>query len=162
MVQPEHFSVNGLHVDAERCTTAPVWMHKRKGLLGLLLVRPACSLGRPAYSTYAGRGTTNRVLNAGKRAAVVLPTPRLTRADSGARSGLASSSAVATAESTMSSPRASSSIHWFRKGLRLHDNRALLEACDLPGSDGSLYPLFVLDSDPASPESRAGSLRYDT
>ena len=33
-------------------------------------------------------------------------------------------------------------IHWFRKGLRLHDNPALIEAC----KDASeLYPVFVLD-----------------
>ncbi|CBJ30497.1 cryptochrome 1 [Ectocarpus siliculosus] len=56
----------------------------------------------------------------------------------------------------MSSSKEPSSIHWFRKGLRLHDNRALLEACN---GTASLYPLFVLDSDPASPESRAGPLR---
>ncbi|CAM9160349.1 unnamed protein product [Ascophyllum nodosum] len=48
------------------------------------------------------------------------------------------------------------SIHWFRKGLRLHDNRALLEACE---EASAVYPLYVVDSDPASPESRAGSLR---
>lgn len=36
-----------------------------------------------------------------------------------------------------------SSIHWFRKGLRLHDNPALLEACR---SSSKVYPLFVLDS----------------
>eukprot|EP00903_Cladosiphon_okamuranus_P021749 g19997.t1 len=56
----------------------------------------------------------------------------------------------------MSAPEASASIHWFRKGLRLHDNRALREACD---GAGSLYPLFVYDPDPRSPEARAGSLR---
>jgi cryptochrome len=33
------------------------------------------------------------------------------------------------------------SIHWFRKGLRVHDNPALLKACE--GSE--LYPVFVLD-----------------
>ena len=33
-------------------------------------------------------------------------------------------------------------IHWFRKGLRLHDNPALLEACR---SASAVYPLFVLD-----------------
>jgi cryptochrome len=33
-------------------------------------------------------------------------------------------------------------IHWFRKGLRLHDNPALLEACK---SSSVVYPLFVLD-----------------
>jgi cryptochrome len=33
-------------------------------------------------------------------------------------------------------------IHWFRKGLRLHDNPALLEACR---STSGTYPVFVLD-----------------
>lgn len=47
-------------------------------------------------------------------------------------------------------------VCWFRKGLRLHDNRALIEACD----SKSVYPLFVWDSDPASPETRTGRLRY--
>ncbi|GLC76277.1 hypothetical protein PLESTF_001761600 [Pleodorina starrii] len=37
---------------------------------------------------------------------------------------------------------AKSSIMWFRKGLRLHDNPALLEAC----RDATyLYPIFILD-----------------
>lgn len=48
------------------------------------------------------------------------------------------------------------SIQWFRKGLRLHDNRALLEACE---DARAVYPVFIVDSHPASPESRAGSLR---
>ena len=33
-------------------------------------------------------------------------------------------------------------IHWFRKGLRLHDNPALLKACE---GSSELYPVFVLD-----------------
>ena len=33
------------------------------------------------------------------------------------------------------------SIHWFRKGLRLHDNPALVEACKA----SKVYPIFVLD-----------------
>lgn len=33
-------------------------------------------------------------------------------------------------------------IHWFRKGLRLHDNPALIEACR---SANSVYPVFILD-----------------
>lgn len=66
---------------------------------------------------------------------------------------------IVMASSSSSARRPSQSpvsIHWFRKGLRLHDNLALMEACN--GAE-SLYPLFVMDSDPASPESRAGSLR---
>eukprot|EP00466_Bigelowiella_natans_P001787 jgi/Bigna1/58130/fgenesh1_pm.55_\ len=40
-------------------------------------------------------------------------------------------------------------IHWFRKGLRLHDNPALLDACK-----GALlvYPLFILDPHFAKPD----------
>ncbi|KAK7491461.1 hypothetical protein BaRGS_00017290 [Batillaria attramentaria] len=34
------------------------------------------------------------------------------------------------------------SIHWFRKGLRLHDNPALLAACE---NACQLYPVFFLD-----------------
>jgi cryptochrome len=34
------------------------------------------------------------------------------------------------------------SIHWFRKGLRLHDNPSLLAACE---SASHFYPVFFLD-----------------
>lgn len=34
------------------------------------------------------------------------------------------------------------SIHWFRKGLRLHDNPALLEACQ---RSKHVYPVFCID-----------------
>lgn len=34
------------------------------------------------------------------------------------------------------------SIHWFRKGLRLHDNPALLAAMT---DCSELYPVFILD-----------------
>jgi deoxyribodipyrimidine photo-lyase len=34
---------------------------------------------------------------------------------------------------------------WFRRDLRLADNPALLDACDVGGSDGGVLPLFVLD-----------------
>lgn len=107
-------------------------MQTRGALLGLLLVRPACSLSR---SLRRGPGRVPRVCGA-----------RV----SNLRSCRAPTSAA------MSASGASASIHWFRKGLRLHDNRALLEACD---GASALYPLFVLDSDPRSPEARAGSLR---
>ena len=103
-------------------------MQTRELLLGLLLVRPASSLPRS-----------------------------LSNARARVRGSLRSFSCRATTSTAMTASGASSSIHWFRKGLRLHDNRALLEACD---GAGSLYPLFVLDSDPRSPEARAGSLRY--
>lgn len=35
-----------------------------------------------------------------------------------------------------------SSIVWFRKGLRLHDNAALVEACK---AVDNVYPIFILD-----------------
>lgn len=59
-------------------------------------------------------------------------------------------------------------IHWFRKGLRLHDNPALMEACDFvrnkgPSSSSSsgarVYPLFILDPAFCSPET-IGVNRY--
>lgn len=34
------------------------------------------------------------------------------------------------------------SIHWFRKGLRLHDNPSLLDAC---ARSSKVYPVFILD-----------------
>ena len=46
-----------------------------------------------------------------------------------------------------------SSLLWFRKGLRLHDNPSLLRSCD---GATLVYPVFVLDPwflapDPSSP-----------
>nr|AWY11211.1 6-4 photolyase [Tritonia tetraquetra] len=34
------------------------------------------------------------------------------------------------------------SIHWFRKGLRLHDNPAFIKACE---QASEIYPIFILD-----------------
>ncbi len=48
-------------------------------------------------------------------------------------------------------------VHWFRKGLRLHDNPALLEACRR--STKHVLPVFVLDPWFARPES-VGVNRY--
>lgn len=110
-------------------------MQTREALLGLLLVRPACCLSHSLWSAHA--------------------PGRVARLSAARVSNLRS--CRATASAAMSASQAPASIQWFRKGLRLHDNRALLEACD---GAGSLYPLFVLDSDPRSPEARAGSLRY--
>ena len=42
----------------------------------------------------------------------------------------------------------SCAIHWFRKGLRLHDNPSLLSACK---SSAKVIPLFVLDPHFANP-----------
>jgi cryptochrome len=38
--------------------------------------------------------------------------------------------------------KSKASIHWFRKGLRLHDNPAFLEACR---NSEKIYPVFVID-----------------
>ena len=38
------------------------------------------------------------------------------------------------------------SIHWFRHGLRLHDNPALLEALD---GATEFYPIFIIDGEVA-------------
>ena len=49
--------------------------------------------------------------------------------------------------STEMSGSGKSAVHWFRKGLRLHDNPAL-QASLRPGTDGNhltLRPLFILD-----------------
>jgi cryptochrome len=47
-------------------------------------------------------------------------------------------------------------IHWFRKGLRVHDNPALVEACR---QSSIVYPVFVLDPHFANPEI-VGANRY--
>lgn len=50
-------------------------------------------------------------------------------------------------------------MHWFRKGLRLHDNPALLAAAKFAAqSGGALYPVFVLDPWFLQPE-RVGANR---
>lgn len=36
-------------------------------------------------------------------------------------------------------------MHWFRKGLRLHDNPALLHALSLAKAGGAIYPVYVVD-----------------
>ena len=51
----------------------------------------------------------------------------------------------------------SSSIHWFRKGLRLHDNPALVEAVS---STDRVFPLFVMDPWFAKPD-KIGGNRYE-
>eukprot|EP01036_Dinobryon_divergens_P025809 gene25809-34396_t len=43
----------------------------------------------------------------------------------------------------------SAAIHWFRKGLRLHDNPALIEACR---SSSRIYPVFCIDPYFAKPD----------
>lgn len=47
-------------------------------------------------------------------------------------------------------------IHWFRKGLRLHDNPSLLEAIS---KSTRVYPVFILDPHFAKP-SIVGVNRY--
>eukprot|EP00943_MAST-04B_sp_MAST-4B-sp1_P009965 g9965.t1 len=44
--------------------------------------------------------------------------------------------------SSMATKSKSSAIHWFRKGLRLHDNPALLEAIN---QCENIYPVFIID-----------------
>lgn len=46
-------------------------------------------------------------------------------------------------------------LHWFRKGLRLHDNPALVEAC----GSAQLFPVFCLDPHFADPD-KVGVNRY--
>ena len=50
-------------------------------------------------------------------------------------------------------------MHWFRKGLRLHDNPALLEAIER-AAGASVFPVFVLDTHFVDP-SRVGPLRME-
>jgi cryptochrome len=48
-----------------------------------------------------------------------------------------------------------SAIHWFRKGLRLHNNPALVEACAHAAAHAPtsrVYPLFILDPNFARPD----------
>ena len=49
-------------------------------------------------------------------------------------------------------------VHWFRKGLRLHDNPALLSA--LKYSSGATVPLFVIDPWFLTESGRVGARRY--
>eukprot|EP00937_MAST-01D_sp_MAST-1D-sp2_P001644 g1644.t1 len=48
------------------------------------------------------------------------------------------------------------SIHWFRKGLRLHDNPAMMRACERAKA---VYPVFVLDPRFAD-EAKVGAVRF--
>jgi len=45
--------------------------------------------------------------------------------------------------------KSKASIHWFRKGLRLHDNPALIEACK---NSDKVYPVFIIDPWFAKPD----------
>jgi len=65
-------------------------------------------------------------------------------------------STTAVAASPGTKAAAAVSIHWFRKGLRLHDNPALLEACQ---GATHVFPVFILDPHFAKPE-KIGVLRY--
>ncbi|CAM9589101.1 unnamed protein product [Pylaiella littoralis] len=137
-------------------------MPTREALLGLLLIRPVFSFPRPLWRAPFLQGTfcVRRVGSVTRLPLLsVGESIRFGSSHSRATAATAANSPAAlsvTASAAMSSSEGPASIHWFRKGLRLHDNRALLEACD--GAD-LVFPLFVMDSDPASPESRAGSAR---
>lgn len=39
------------------------------------------------------------------------------------------------------------SMHWFRKGLRLRDNPALLQSLELGQGAGEVFPVYILDAD---------------
>jgi cryptochrome len=56
----------------------------------------------------------------------------------------------------MSTKKHSAAIHWFRKGLRLHDNPSLLEACT---TSTTVYPIFIIDPWFAKPD-KVGINRY--
>lgn len=56
----------------------------------------------------------------------------------------------------MSTKKHSAAIHWFRKGLRLHDNPSLLEACK---TSTTVYPIFIIDPWFAKPD-KIGINRY--
>ena len=58
--------------------------------------------------------------------------------------------------SSSSSPSSKVAIHWFRKGLRLHDNPAFLYACE---NAEQVFPVFIIDPHFAKPE-KIGVLRY--
>ena len=40
-------------------------------------------------------------------------------------------------------------VHWFRKGLRLHDNPALIKAC---AESDRIFPVFIIDPWFANPD----------
>ena len=43
----------------------------------------------------------------------------------------------------------SKNILWFRHGLRLHDNPALLETLKGDGNKVTFYPIFIFDGETA-------------
>jgi len=50
-------------------------------------------------------------------------------------------------------------VHWFRNGLRLHDNPSLLDACQ---NSSSILPLYIIDPDAPFAQTagiRAGAIR---
>ncbi|KAL4233889.1 hypothetical protein ACF0H5_008562 [Mactra antiquata] len=53
---------------------------------------------------------------------------------------------MVTSSNEKSSEEKKGTIHWFRHGLRLHDNPALLEALE---SGGDFYPIFIFDGEVA-------------
>lgn len=46
-------------------------------------------------------------------------------------------------------------IYWFRKALRVHDNKGLVDSC----SGNSLLPIFILDPYFIKDEERVGTNR---
>lgn len=135
-------------------------MQTLEALLGLLLVRSACPLRHPLVRATRAVGLGIKPVGSSsstRHHSLRLPSARRMSSHTVVKLTAAASPTTAAAAAAVKMPStAPVSVHWFRKGLRLHDNRALLEACD---EADVLYPLFVVDSDPASSESRAGSLR---
>jgi cryptochrome len=55
-----------------------------------------------------------------------------------------------------STKKCGTAIHWFRKGLRLHDNPSLLKACT---TSANVYPIYIIDQRFANPD-KVGINRY--
>ena len=57
-----------------------------------------------------------------------------------------SEASMPPASSTVESTGRPAAIHWFRHGLRLHDNPALIDALEF---GGDFYPIFIFDGEVA-------------
>ena len=62
---------------------------------------------------------------------------------------------MSSARTTVATPNVA--VHWFRKGLRVHDNPALVRACELAST---VYPVFIIDPYFVQP-GRVGKVRYN-
>lgn len=69
------------------------------------------------------------------------------------------STSTTRSTSTSESKQHGVSIHWFRNGLRLHDNPSLLQACQ---QSSSVLPLYIIDPDAPFAQTsgrKAGAIR---